>query len=73
MFERNYQALTPGTVIDTNEKGNLNCKVLMHSIALAKYATEHEIIKQITVILRKANIDEMNSISMPILVNEPST
>jgi hypothetical protein len=60
-------------VVETKQKGNLNCKVLQHSIALPKYATEPEISKQITIILRKANIDEMNSISMPILVDEPST
>jgi hypothetical protein len=73
MHERKFQALSPGTVVDTKEKGALNSKVLWHSIALAKYATEPEISKQITFILRKANIDEMHSISMPILVDEPST
>ena len=51
----------------------MNCKVLFHSIALSKYATEPEISKQITYILRKATADGMNSISMPILVDEPST
>ena len=60
-------------MVDTKEKGTLNSKVLQHSIALAKYATEPEISKQIITILRKADIDEMNSISMPILVKEPST
>ncbi len=51
----------------------MNCKVLLHSIALTKYAGEAEMSKQIIYILRKASIDEMNSISMPILVDEPST
>ena len=60
-------------MVDTKEKGTLNSKVLQHSIALAKYATETEISKQILTILRKANIDVMNSISMPILVEEPTT
>ena len=60
-------------MLDTKEKGNLNCKVLLHSIALSKYATAADISKQITTILRKANIDGMNSISIPILVEDPST
>jgi hypothetical protein len=51
----------------------LNCKILVHSIAHSKYAAEPEISKQIITILRRANIDEMVSISMPILVKEPST
>jgi hypothetical protein len=44
-------------VVEIKEKGNLNCKVLFHSIALSKDATEPEISKQIITILRKANIN----------------
>ena len=60
-------------MVDTKEKGTLNSKVLQHSIALTKHAGEAEMSKQIIYILRKASSDEMNSISMPILVDEPST
>ena len=73
MSVRNFQALTAGTVVDTKEKGSLNCKVLLHSIALKKDSTKAEVSKQIVTILRKANIEYMNTISMPILVNEPAT
>lgn len=73
MNERSYSALATGLVVDTKEKGSMNCKVLLHSIALKKDSTEAEIEKQIVIILRKANIEYMNTISMPILVNEPAT
>ena len=51
----------------------MNCNVLLHSIGLQKDSTEAEVSKQIATILRKANIEYMNTISMPILVNEPAT
>ena len=73
MSARNFQALTTGTVVDTKEKGSMNCKVLLHSIALKKDSTEAEVSKQIATILRKANIDNFKTISMPILVDEPAT
>jgi len=51
----------------------MNCKVLWHSIGLRKDSTEAEVSKQIAIILQKANIDNYEAISMPILVNEPAT
>jgi hypothetical protein len=60
-------------VVDTKEKGSMNCKILLHSIALKKDSSEAEVSKQIATILRKANIDNFETISMPILVDEPAT
>ncbi len=51
----------------------MNCEILLHSIALKKDSSEVEVSKQIAIILRKASIDNYETISMPILVNEPAT
>ena len=79
MTERNHQSLIGGSSIEV-KPGNLNCRMVINSIALSratsltqpKSLTHENIYKQIQNIMQKVNMLEKSSVSLSCLIQEPS-
>jgi len=76
MNERQGKPLARGSVVEAKTTGKLKSRYLLHSIQLGPETakiTKDQFSKQIQNILRKTNLLGLDSVSMPILVDEPCT